>query len=75
MQQKMNSIINKIEEYSKIIILRHKRPDGDALGAAYGLRAILKETYPDKKIWSGPTNHSPFQSLHCLLLQINFFLL
>ena len=52
MQQKMNSIINKIEEYSKIIILRHKRPDGDALGAAYGLRAILKETYPDKKIYA-----------------------
>ena len=36
---------------------------------------LRNPNHPDKKIWSSPTNHSPFQSLHRLLLQINFFLL
>ena len=32
-----NKIIEKIEEYKKIIILRHQRPDGDCIGASLGL--------------------------------------
>ena len=50
MNGKVLEIINKIEEYDKIIIVRHKRPDGDCLGAAYGLRAILRNTYKDKEV-------------------------
>ena len=45
-------IINKIEEYNKIIIVRHRRPDGDCLGASLGLRAILRESFPEKEIVS-----------------------
>ena len=41
-------IYNKIEEYDKIIIGVHKRPDGDCLGTAYGLKNIIKTTWPDK---------------------------
>ena len=43
-------IIEKIEEYDRIIIFRHFRPDGDAVGSTKGLAAILKATYPEKEI-------------------------
>ena len=39
-----------IEQYPRIIIHRHKFPDGDALGAQQGLRKILQDNYPDKEI-------------------------
>ena len=41
-----------IEKYPRIILHRHKNPDGDALGAQEGLRKILKESYPDKEIYA-----------------------
>lgn len=39
-----------ISQYPTIIIHRHKNPDGDALGAQMGLKQILIDNYPDKKI-------------------------
>ncbi len=45
-----NTILNKIKEYDKIIIFRHFRPDGDAVGSTRGLREILRLTYPEKLI-------------------------
>ena len=39
-----------IEQYPRIIIHRHKSPDGDAMGAQQGLRMILKDNYPHKEI-------------------------
>lgn len=44
-------ILAKIEEYDRIIIFRHFRPDGDATGSTLGLQAILKATYPEKEIY------------------------
>lgn len=46
----MRVILNKIKEYDRIIIFRHKRPDGDAVGSTKGLREILRLTYPEKEI-------------------------
>lgn len=43
-------ILNKIKEYDRIIITRHFRPDGDAIGSTKGLARILKLTYPEKEI-------------------------
>ena len=43
-------ILDKIKEYNKIIIFRHKRPDGDAVGSTKGLREILRLTYPEKEV-------------------------
>lgn len=48
--QKMTEILNKIEQYDKIVISRHMRPDGDAIGSTKGLRGMLKLTYPEKDI-------------------------
>ena len=48
--ESMRTILNKIKEYDRIIIFRHKRPDGDAVGSTKGLREILRLTYPEKEI-------------------------
>ena len=44
-------ILQKIKENDTIIIHRHKNPDGDALGSQIGLYNILKESFPEKKIY------------------------
>ncbi len=36
-------IIEKINQFEKIIVIPHVRPDGDCLGAAFGLKYILEE--------------------------------
>ena len=49
----MFEIIKKeIENYNRIIIHRHSKPDGDALGSQMGLKYILKENYPQKEIYA-----------------------
>ncbi len=46
----MKTVLAEIEANDKIIIFRHKRPDGDAIGSTKGLLTILRETYPEKEI-------------------------
>lgn len=46
----MTTILQKIKQYDKIVISRHLRPDGDAIGSTKGLQAMLKLTYPNKEI-------------------------
>lgn len=43
-------IIQLIERYDTIIIHRHKKPDGDAIGSQIGLKHLIMENYPDKKV-------------------------
>lgn len=47
----MEKILQKIKEYDRILIFRHFRPDGDAVGSTKGLQEILKLTYPEKEIY------------------------
>lgn len=49
-KQLIEQIRKKIEEYKKIIIVRHIRPDGDCVGASLGLREMLRDNYPEKEI-------------------------
>jgi phosphoesterase RecJ-like protein len=51
MNENMKIILDKIKEYDKILIFRHFRPDGDAIGSTKGFAEILKNTYPEKKIY------------------------
>lgn len=44
-------ILNEIKKYNRIIIHRHSKPDGDALGSQIGLKHILKDTFPEKEIY------------------------
>ncbi len=43
-------LLEKIKQYRKIIISRHLRPDGDAVGSTLGLKGMLKLTYPEKEV-------------------------
>jgi phosphoesterase RecJ-like protein len=43
-------IIEKINQYDKIIIHRHINPDGDALGSQIGLKDAIINTNPNKKV-------------------------
>ena len=44
-------ILEAIRQYDTIIIHRHTSPDGDALGSQIGLKHILKDNFPNKKIY------------------------
>lgn len=48
--EQMQAVLDKIEQYDKIVIFRHKRPDGDAVGSSKGLLGVLKATYPHKDV-------------------------
>ncbi len=48
--EKKKTILDKIKEYDRIILFRHIRPDGDAVGSTKGLCEILRLTYPEKDV-------------------------
>ncbi|WP_323707240.1 bifunctional oligoribonuclease/PAP phosphatase NrnA [Mammaliicoccus vitulinus] len=48
----MEEILNEIKQYETIIIHRHVRPDPDAYGSQLGLKYILQDTFPEKKIYA-----------------------
>ena len=43
-------IFEKIKAYDRIIVSRHIRPDGDAVGSTMGFAHILKDSFPGKEI-------------------------
>ena len=45
-------ILELIKKYDTVIIHRHTNPDGDALGSQIGLKNIIKENFPDKKVYA-----------------------
>lgn len=45
------SIYSKIKEADTVILCRHIRPDGDALGSTLGFKAMLEASFPCKKIF------------------------
>lgn len=44
-------IYDKIKKADTIIIHRHSRPDGDALGSQLGLKEAIKSTFPEKSVF------------------------
>ena len=45
-------IVDKIKEYDTIIIHRHTNPDGDAIGSQAGLRQLIRENFPKKRVYA-----------------------
>ena len=43
-------ILEQIQAHDTVIIHRHSNPDGDALGSQIGLKHILKDSFPQKRI-------------------------
>lgn len=56
----MQQILQTIEEYKKIVIVRHTRPDGDCVGSTLALKDILKKTYPDKEVKVISNDFAPY---------------
>lgn len=46
------AILEKIKSYDTIILHRHSRPDGDALGSQIGLKHILRGNFPGKQVFA-----------------------
>lgn len=45
------AVLQEIRAHDTIIIHRHDRPDGDAMGSQIGLKNLLKENFPDKTVY------------------------
>lgn len=45
-------ILEAIKQFDTVIIHRHSKPDGDALGSQIGLREIIKENFPEKTVYT-----------------------
>ena len=46
----MDGIFRKIREYDSIVLFRHRRVDGDCVGATRGFERMLKLTWPEKRV-------------------------
>ena len=55
-------IFDAVKNSETIIISRHKRPDGDAVGSTMGLKKILELTYPEKKVFLDNEDYSDYVS-------------
>jgi phosphoesterase RecJ-like protein len=44
-------ILELINKYDTLILHRHYRPDGDAMGSQIGLKHLLLKNYPNKKVF------------------------
>lgn len=56
------AILEKIKEYDKILIFRHFRPDGDAVGSTKGLQEIIKLNFPEKTVLLQNKDYSDYMA-------------
>lgn len=61
MRETYSKILNKIVDYNSIVIARHIGADPDALGSQLGLKQLINELYPDKKVYAVGTIASKFR--------------
>ena len=61
MRETYSKILSKIVEYNSIVIARHIGADPDALGSQFGLKQLINELYPDKKVYAVGTIASKFR--------------
>ncbi len=49
-EETKKQIFDKIKAYDRVIVSRHIRPDGDAVGSTMGFAHILRDSFPEKEI-------------------------
>ena len=54
------AILDMIRSYDTIVLARHERPDGDAIGSSHGLARILRLSFPEKKIFVSNQDSSEY---------------
>ena len=45
------TVIQKLQQYDTVILHRHSRPDGDAMGSQIGLKHLLLKNFPEKTVY------------------------
>ena len=45
-------ILQEIQQHDTIILHRHSKPDGDAMGSQIGLKHLLRENFPEKTVYA-----------------------
>jgi len=45
------TILEQLSSAENVLLMTHLRPDGDALGSQVGLKALLRENFPDKQVF------------------------
>ena len=51
MKPVMKQIFDKIQDAETIMLFRHRRIDGDCLGATKGMKGLIQCTWPEKKVY------------------------
>lgn len=52
MNKSIKEVYKLIKKYDTITIFGHINPDGDCYGSSLGLRTLIRNTFPDKKVFS-----------------------
>ena len=47
----LQTIFDRIQAADTIMLFRHIRVDGDCVGATKGMKAIIKDTWPEKEVY------------------------
>ncbi len=63
MQWGLKKIYKEIKKAKKIVLARHVGPDPDALGSTLGLKEIILNTFPNKKVYVVGSPASKFKFL------------
>lgn len=48
----MHEALELLKKYETVIIHRHTNPDGDAMGSQIGLKNLLLDNFPEKKVYA-----------------------
>lgn len=51
MEENLKTLLDDFKAFDTIVIHRHFNPDGDAVGSQTGLKYLLNDNYPDKKVY------------------------
>ena len=46
------SVLQLIQSYDRIILHRHNKPDGDAMGSQIGMKYLIQENFPEKTVYA-----------------------
>ncbi len=66
MKKMYKKIFKKIKKYNNITIARHIGADPDALSSQFALRDVIKNTFPDKKVYAVGSPASRFKFIGVL---------
>lgn len=58
----LQTIFDRMEAFSSILLFRHIRIDGDCVGATKGLQEIIRQTWPEKTVLLIDDEHSDYLS-------------